>query len=272
MSGINGLRVRCNVGPVEVLRLPFLQLVYRRRAVVSRAELHIPDPEGKVRAVLAADQPVSVSFGYRGDLWHEWQGTVEQVDQPGYGESDEDAITVRAVGLEKALATTLVTESFYGETARVVALRLLGRTGLPVAGVDIPDATLPHQIFSRVPVSRALKQLETTLTRSFGLDLSRHAVWLGADGLRWSAENEPGNLCTVETACNLVSHTPPIQEGGMGVVESVLLPGLRDGMLVKIRDTRRNVSQTTRAQEVIHTLQRNGNVTAIRYGKEQGWG
>lgn len=197
---------------------------------------------------------------------------MENVDQPRSGEDDADAVTVRAVGLEKALATTLVTESFYKESARAVAARLLARTGLPVAGVDIPDAELPHQVFSRVPVARALKQLETSLTRAFGADFSRHAVWLGADGLRWSAGDEPGALYTVETACNLVSHTPPLTDGGMGVVESVLLPGLRDGMQVRIRDTRRDVSLSTRALEVIHTLRRNGNITEIRYGKEQGWG
>lgn len=84
------------------------------------------------------------------------------------------------------------------------------------------------------------------------MDFSRHAVWLGADGLRWSAGDEPGALYTVETACNLVSHTPPLTDGGMGVVESVLLPGLRDGMQIRIRDVRRDVSLTTRALEVIH--------------------
>ena len=270
---IEGLRVRCNVGPVEVLRLPFLQLVYRRRAVVSRAEMSIPDPMGEVRAALAVQQPVQVRFGYRGEeLWHEWEGTVETIDQPRYGESDADAVRVRAVGLEKALGDTLVTESFYQESAAAVATRLLARTGLPVADVDIPDAMLPHQVFSRVSVARALKQLETCLTRACGADFSRHAVWLGVDGLRWSAGDAPGSLDTVETACNLVSHTPAITEGGMGVVESVLLPGLRDSMQIYIRDVRRDFSQAVRAQEVIHTLRRNGNITEIRYGKDQGWG
>ena len=33
---IEGLNIRCNVGPVEVLRSPFMELVFRRRAVVSR--------------------------------------------------------------------------------------------------------------------------------------------------------------------------------------------------------------------------------------------
>ena len=41
---IEGLNVRCNVGPVEVLRSPFMELVFRRRAVVSRATVVIPDP------------------------------------------------------------------------------------------------------------------------------------------------------------------------------------------------------------------------------------
>lgn len=81
---IEGLNVRCNVGPVEVLRSPFMELVFRRRAVVSRATVVIPDPEGEVRAVLAMGQAVSVRWGYRGEAgyWQEWEGTVENIDQP----------------------------------------------------------------------------------------------------------------------------------------------------------------------------------------------
>lgn len=132
---IEGLNVRCNVGPLEVLRSPFLELVFRRRAVVSRATITVPDPEGEARAVLATGQPVAVRWGYRGEtgFWQEWEGTVEGIDQPRADSSSADAVTVHAVGREKVLTTTDVTESFYREPADVVARRLLARTGLPWA-------------------------------------------------------------------------------------------------------------------------------------------
>jgi hypothetical protein len=271
---IEGLNIRCNVGPVEVLRTPYLELSYKRRAVLTRAVIQIPDPEGEARAALAIGQDFAVCFGYRGpaNYWHEWQGTVEEIDQPDLESANPDAITVRGVGREKALSTTLVTESFYQETAQAVARRLLARTGLPVGNVDIPGDTFPHQVFSRVPVARAIKQRENTLQRSFGHDLSKHAVWLGASGLMWSAGDEPGPAYVIETAQNLIDHTPPVRPGEMGAVVSVLLPGLTDGRQVRIRDTRRDIVALERAEEVIHVLRESGNSTTVLYGKHAGWG
>jgi hypothetical protein len=271
---IAGLNIRCNVGPVEVLRTPYLELVYKRRAVLTRAVIQIPDPEGRVRGALAVGQAFKVRFGYRGPagFWHEWQGTVEEIDQPELESANPDAVTVRGIGREKTLSTTLVTESFYQETAQAVARRLLARTGLPVGNVDIPGDMLPHQVFSQVPVARAIKQLENTLQRSFGHDLSKHAVWLGASGLMWSDGDEPGAAYVIETARNLVDHTPPVRPGEMGAVVSVLLPGLTDGRQVRIRDTRRGITALERAEEVIHVLQASGNSTTVLYGKQAGWG
>ncbi len=271
---IEGLNVRCNVGPVEVLRSPCIELVYRRRAVVSRGLIHVPDPEGTIRNVLSDGQSVKIRFGYRGEvnLWHEWTGSILGIDQPSSTKSGADALIVRCVGQEQKLATTLVSESFYNEPASVVAARLLARTGLSVAGVEIPDNVLPHQVFSNVPVSRALKQIEQSLSRAYGHDMSKHAVWLGADGLRWSAGDEPGDVLAIETAQNLISHTPAATPGGMGAITSVLLPGLTDGRQISIRDTRRGIVQTVRAQEVRHALREGGNTTTVLYGKETGWG
>lgn len=271
---IEGLNIRCNVGPVQVLRSSFIELVYRRRAVLSRAIITIPDPFGEVRAVLAIEQAVALRFGYRGEatLWHEWEGTVEAIDQPDGQQDDADAVTIRAVGLEKALATTIITESFYQEPADVVARRLLARTGLPVGAVEVPGDILPYQVFSGVSVARAVKQLDMTLARSFGYDLSHHALWLGASGLTWSAGDEPGATYHIATAENLLTHTPPSVPGGMGLVRAALLPGLTHSRLLHIRDSRRGIDVTSRAQEVIHTLQAGGNVTTISYGQHEGWG
>lgn len=268
---IEGLNIRCNIGPVEVLRSPYIELAYKRRAVVTRAAVHIPDPEGKVRAALTPGQKMKVRFGYRGEagFWHEWEGTVEKIDQP---QASSDALVAHGAGLEKKLAVTTVTESFYGEPANIVARRLLQKTGLPVACVDIPGEVLPHQIFSNVPVARAIKQLEQTLQRSFGHDLGRHALWLGQNGLVWSDGDEPGDIFTIETAKNLISHAPPPRTGEMGEVISVLLPGLTHSRKVRIRDHRRQIIALERAEEVIHVLQAVGNSTTVLYGKNSGWG
>ena len=270
---IEGLNIRCNVGPVEILRSPFLELVFRRCAVLSRATVVVPDPEGEVRSRLAVGQAVAVRWGYRGEarMWQEWEGTVEGIDQPRRDADGADAVVVRAVGLEKALTTTTVTESFYREPADVVARRLLARTGLAVGAVEVPGEVLPWQVFSGVSVARAVKQLSHSLERSFGHDMSRHALWLGASGLTWSAGDEPGDVYSVATAENLIAHTPPQTPDGVGVVVSVPLPGLTHSRLVHIRDTRRGVDETVRALTVAHTFQGSGNSTVISYGKDTGW-
>ena len=272
--GIEGLNIRCNVGPLEVVRTPYLELAYKRRAVLSRCVIQIPDPDGSARAALAIGQPFVARFWYRGDdpLSHEWRGTIEGIDQPGLDGGNPDAITVRGMGLEKALTTTLVTESFYQETAQAVARRLLASTGLQAGVVDIPGDILPHQVFSRVPVAVAIKQLADTLTRSFGHDLSRHAVWLGESGLCWSPDDEPGPAYVIETAKNLIDHTPPPVPGAMGTVISVALPGLTAGRRVRIRDVRRDIVALERAEEVTHLLEEGTNSTTIAYGKKAGWG
>ena len=45
---IEGFNIRCTVGGLEVLRSPRIVLALRRRAIVSRCELDIPDTDGSV--------------------------------------------------------------------------------------------------------------------------------------------------------------------------------------------------------------------------------
>lgn len=271
---IEGVKIRCTVGGVEIMRSPEIYVSYKRRAVLSRASIAIPDPFGDIRGMLALGSPVHIRFGYRGEmsLWHEWQGTVESIDQAPANSEGEDSLVVRCVGLEKAVLTTFITEAFYQEPASSVARRLLARTGLSIGTIQIPDEILPHQIFSDIPVSRAIKQLEMTLTRSFGHDLQGHALWLGQRGLTWSAGDELGQVYRIATAENLLTHTPPPDDNALGVIRSVLLPNLRHSMRVHIRDARRGVDSFVRALEVLHTLRADGNTTTVTYGKEQGWG
>ena len=97
---IEGFNIRCTVGGLEVLRSPRIVLALRRRAIVSRCELDVPDTDGSVQAVLAKKQPVRIRFGHRGEggTWHDWSGTVSDFQMAG-----EDAVRVVAVGREQAL-------------------------------------------------------------------------------------------------------------------------------------------------------------------------
>ncbi len=262
---IEGFNIRCTVGGLEVLRSPRIVLALRRRAIVSRCELDVPDTDGSVQAALAKKQPVRIRFGHRGEggTWHDWSGTVSDFQMAG-----EDAVRVVAVGREQALLDTKVTEAMYGEPADVVARRLLASTGLPVADIAIPSEVLPHIVFSGVSMAMAIKQLASTLDASFGHDMSKHAVWLGESGLYWSDGDEPGDIPVIESAENLISHSP--NPSGMSEVVATVIPGLTHSRIVRIRDSRRQFSELVRAQEVIHSLGEH-DTTTIRYGSDEGW-
>ena len=265
---IEGLNVRCNVGGFEVLRSPRIKLVYRRLAVLTRGEIDMPDPDGSIKTALAPGQPVRLRFGYRGEagLWHDWTGSID-----GFAPLGPDAVRILAVGQEKALQETLITESYHGEPAATVAKRILASTGLAVADVDIPDDILPHIVFSKVPVARAVRQLSQSLERSFGHDLSRHAVWLGESGLTWSAGEEPGAIFRVATAENLLNHAPATEAAALSCIDAALLPGLTHSRLVRLHDARRGVNALVKALEVEHLLKAGSNKTTILYGEERGW-
>lgn len=264
---IYGLNIRCNIGPFEVLRSPRIELVTRRRDVVSTCEIDVPDESGEVRQLLEKKQKAAIRFGHRGEggLWHEWEGTVKDFTQV-----TNDLMRVSCVGLEQALIDAKVTLAMHGEPADVVGRRLLSASGLAVAQVEIPGETFPHMVFSNVSVARAIKQLSQTLERSFGHDLSKHAVWLGEAGLYWSANSEPGDIYVVETASNMLTNSP--NPNGMSKAVCTLLPGLTASREIHLHDSRHGIDGIFRAEEVIHTLSDGGNRTTIGYGIDQGWG
>lgn len=272
---IEGISLRVTVGGLELCRAPRIRLTYRRRTILSTCEIDIPDPEGTVIERIAKEQPVDVRFWYRGDglgVRHHWQGTVEGKAQ----RSGPDSVRVQAVGLEKKLLTTRVTEAMHGEPAHVVAKRLLAKTGLPVATVNVPDDVLPHIVFSDAAVAVAVKQLAWSLERSFGYDLSRRAVWLGEAGLYWSDGDEPpgaGGVPRIASGEMLLRHSPNTDVSHLSEVVSILYPGIRDSQHVHIKDARRGTDETVRAEEVVHLISETaGNTTTIRYGADYGWG
>lgn len=267
---IEGINVRCTVGGFEVLRSPLIEITDKRRVIVSTATVVLPDADGTVRSGLSVNDKVKIVLSYRGDtaLEQVWHGEVETITQEPSG----DALRITALGKEKTLITTFVTESFHQEPASLVAKRLLALTGEQVAEIDIGTDILPYQVFSKVNIARAIKQLEVSLTRAFDYDMTKHALYLSENGWVWNNKDAKGAVFRVATAENLLTHNPPKNETSMGEIVSVLLPGLKASRLVSIRDKRRDFVKTVRAQEVIHRCGAKGNQTIIRYGKEEGWG
>lgn len=270
---VQGMGMILRVGGLELYRTAHVALRYTRRAIVSVCEVDIPDPQGDVSGHDLMGTPVELAFWYRGGGLgerHEWQGTVERVEQI-QTLTGVDTARIYAIGMEKRLVTTRITEAMYGEPADAVARRLLARTGLPVAHVAVPQDILPHSVFSGVTVAAAIKQLAWSLERSFGHDLSSHAVWLGKAGLYWSAEDEPCSVPRIASGETLLSHGA--NRNGQSEIVSILYPGIRDSQRVLLVDARRGIRERVRVEEVVHTLSATqGNTTVIRYGVQYGWG
>lgn len=266
---IEGISVRAKIGKYEILRSSRIVIESRRRQIVGRASLEIPDPAGEIRQGIQAGQQVQIIMRYRSQnaLEQTWQGTVFSV------QTDSDNLTVVARGLEQSLLDTFITEAFYNEPANLVAERLLQKTGLAVGTVDMGDYILPHQVFSRCSVAQAIKQLSQTISQSYRVDMTKHALWLdGSQTWQFADGNEAGKVFVIETAQNLISHKPPQKEGEMGELETVLLPGLTHSRTIKIRDSIRDIVMEVRAQEVEHSMQSGKNRTYVRYGKDEVWG
>ena len=265
---ITAVSIRCKVGGFEILRSPHIIIESKRKNVLGRATIEVPDTKGIMRAGLKVADTVQIILRYRGqDLEQTWKGTIESI------KTDAENLIVQAVGLEKSLMDTIITESFYKEPINVVAKRLLSRTGFGVACIDIGNHILPYQVFSSIPVARAIKQLEQSITHSFDIDMTKHALWLDAQKQwHWKDGDEDGKIFRIATAENMISHKPPQKEGEMGEIVTVLLPGLSHSQKVRIRDKIRDVVLEVRAQEVIHDCKPSGNRTIIRYGKNEGWG
>lgn len=263
---IEGLNLHCQIGGLEIVRSPLIELHLRRQAVASLASIDITDSSQTARNALAPDAPVELRFRYRGEgRTQQWEGTVSRLEQ-----LDPETLRVHAVGLEKKLLTQTMTESFYEEDSRAIARRLLQASGLSVSEISIPQESIPHVVFAHTTIAQGAKQLAHTLHRAFGHDLRPYALWLEPGGLRWSNSFTAGEA-RIASGENLLFHSPA-PKGALGMVRSLLLPGLQHNQQVRIDDPRRGVSRTVLALEVHHTLSRNGNSTTLIYGGEYGWG
>ena len=199
---------------------------------------------------------VILKYGYT-DM-AEWRGTATNIAKGG------DLMTVTAAGTnELKLVETLYRESFIDETAEAIVRSALSTTGLSIAGIEAPGLQVARYTADNIPVWQAVRQVEESLRRGFGL--TGYALWLGVDGLRWTTGDEPGDSPEVTTGVNLIDHAPC--NTGLSLVTAFLLPGMTHSQRFSIKDTRRDIEGTFRAEMVRHELKDVHGRTLLFYRK-----
>ncbi len=265
---INGINVVLTVAGMEFLRLPALWLESARHAPLTRGGFTLPDPDGQVLQALSVGAAVSIAWGYRDQPMDTWSGTVEWM-RPG----TNDQVDVGVVGLERPMATVGVKQAFLDESAEAIVRYCLNRTGLPLAQVDAPGCMIPRYNIRSLPVWQAVQQVAHTCQRATGTDMSRWALWLGADGLHWGDHDEPApsaGLPAIEETGLLITHAPATDARALSQVETYLIPGLRHSMVFSLSDYRRGIVGQYRALKVRHEIEPDRARTFISYGVEHG--
>jgi len=260
---ITGLNINLTVGSFTVNRLPKAELVLERGAVAERLVVGLPDPAGEVAAGLSEGEAANLFFGFRGGPSQSWSGKITEI------KASKDAVRITALAPELAFIKTKVSECFHQESARKVVTRLMNLAGIAPGRLEGPDEIIPHLIFSGQPVYECFKQINATLARVYELDMSAMVYWIGEDGTgQWGDFDRPGPAPILASGDNLVKHDP---RGEEGEALAILCPGLSHSQLFTIRDDRRALTLTKRAQSVRHVLGEQGNLSTVTYGKEKGY-
>lgn len=260
---ITGLNINLTVGAFTVNRLPKAELFLERGAVAERLVVGLPDPAGQLAAELSEGDPVDLFFGFRGGPSQGWQGEISEV------KSTKDAVRITALAAERAFIKTRVSECFHQETSRKVIARLMNLAGIAPGRLEGPDEVIAHLIFSGQPVYECFKQINATLERVYELDMSAMVFWVDQNGGgQWGDFDRSGPVPVLASGDNLISHDP---RGEDGEAAAILCPGLNHSQQFTIRDDRRCLTLTKRAQSVKHVLGEQGNLTMVTYGQEKGY-
>jgi hypothetical protein len=260
---INGLSTQVVVAGRTVLRCPRIEIETRRHMPLSMARLVLPDPGGELIQAWSAGDPVQLQFGYRDQSPGQWDGTIESIGADG-----KDRIEVRAVGQERPSSDTRIIQTFENEDPAAIIRFAVSASGLPVGRIDSPGVIFPRFVASDATVWAIAVQCAHTCRHGFGLDMSRWALWLGADGVNWGDFDEPGQVPVVATGAGLIRHSPGGGAYGRPFVVTFLIPSFVASMVFRLRDQRRGVDSLIRAQTVVHSITPDLARTCIEYGDE----
>jgi hypothetical protein len=261
---ITGIRTHIFIGGKEILRAPRVWIESARHAPLSLAGITLPDPEGELHRSISQGDQVEIRLGYINETPAIWKGTVTWT-RPG----TEDQLEAGAVGEEKPLADTRITMSWQEETPEAIVRLAVNQSGLSTGQIDSPGVTFPRFVAGNIPVWQVARQCAHTCQRSFSLDMSKWALWRGADGkVNWGDFDEPGDMPAIKTAAGLIKHIPASDAKAASLVETFLIAGFMHSMKFRLVDVRRGVDDQFRALRVRHEVTDKSARTFIWYGEE----
>ena len=237
-----------------------------RHVPVGRAGITLPDPDGELYQAVRIGDEVSISVGYRDQVPALWSGTVT-ARYPG---ETCDQLEIRAADASLAIATTRILQSWENETPEALIAWAIRKAGLEVGRVMETGMVLPRVSAANIPAWQLVQQIKQSCRAAFGLDMSRWALWLGADGVNWGDIDEPGDVVDIATGANLINHEPVDWRTGMGLVETHLIGDLSHSRQVRLQDARRGVDAVHRALRVRHEGTPDRVRTFVWYGVEHG--
>jgi len=262
---ISGLNIYIRVGKIEFPRVPGVRIISERHVPLTRLEITVQDPTGNVARAISDRAAVSVIMGYRAQAQALWEGTVrgDSVRQ------NKDQLVIHAAGPELPLIETTIKQSFLDESPEAIIRYAIGQAGLTPGSIETTGITFPRYIASTIPVWQVARQCEFTCSRSFGLDMTQWAMWMGKDGkVNWGPGDEAANIPVVESNANLIQHSPAKSRTDLNRVETFLLPGMMHSMLFRLKDIKRKIDGDFRALKVVHEIESAKARTYISYGAE----
>lgn len=261
MAVLSGIHLEISLAGRRVNRCPECIITSSRRAVLTNGRITIPDPTGDVQRGLAHGQSLSILFGHRDQQPEVFSGTVSRWHP---SPTARDQVVVHAMGPEKPLFFTRMTESWFEEPAPILARRILAASGLPVGRVDLPEEVIPRMTVSGWPLRDAVMALMKTLEDGFAHKLSHYSLRMEGGALVLDGNAVDGLKPIIATGAGIIRNNTG--KGSLNEVETYLTPYMRAGMQFTLGDIRKGVEGVLMADAVTHAIRPKAVRTFIYYG------
>ncbi len=261
---ITGIRTRLIIDGLEYLRVPEMEIEYRRHEHLSAARITLPDPRGEVFQSVTSGAGMEIHLGYRDHDADVWSGTVRQINP----DRKKDQIRLTGIGMELPLSSTTILQSWKNETPEAIIRFCVGQTGMTIGRIDDTGIIFPRFTASSIPVWQVARQCEHTCFRAFGKDMNTWDLWVGKDeAVNWGDSDEIAETPVIATAAGLISHLPAAgSKNGLARVETFLMPGFRRCGKFYLHDAGRGINGVFRARIVRHVVRPDKVRTYIYYG------
>lgn len=250
------------IGSQEFERAIMVAIKYDRSNPINTSIIIIPDHKGTIKPLINKDNVVRIQYGFRGGRTAIWPGFVSHVDNLG-----RDLIKITSVSQEKAMGAR-ITEGFRNQAPETIVKNFIARAGLTPGIIKPTGVLFPHFQISNLSMLQGVNNVRNTFVRAHGVNMDGWELWTDSTGLvHWSDTDEPGASEIIESGTNLINLILNDRNGGLNVVESLLIPGLKDSQTINLKDIRKGISGSFRTLAVRHVIGQRIK-TRIVYGTE----